>query len=108
MSARDLAARAGRVTTPEQPRAHPPAPRAAPVRLSVDLPPAHYQAITAWPAAAGIPEAAGVLKVPTVEVFRALAAELLENPELQERISARVIAELREQAAERARKRAAK
>ena len=108
MSARDLAARAGRVTTPEEPRAHPPAPRAAPVRLSVDLAPAQYQAITAWPAESGIPEAAGVLKVPTVEVFRALAAELLEDPDLQDRIRGRVIAELREQVAERARKRAAK
>ena len=108
MTARDLSARAGRVTRPEETRAKTPAPRVAQVRLSVDIPPAHYQAITAWPAEAGIPEAAGVLKVPTVEVYRALTAELLASPELQARVSIRVIDELREQAAEKARNRGRK
>lgn len=105
MTARDLAARAGRVTTPEDPRPKPPAPRAKPIRLSVDLTPAQYKELLAWPAEAGIPEEAGVLKVPTVEVFRALTAELLAAPELQERIRARVLTELRAQEAAKARAR---
>lgn len=104
MSAKDLAARAGRVTTPEEPRKKPPAPRAKPVRLSVDLSPEQYREVTAWPVEAGIPEAAGVLKVPTVEVFRALVDELMDDPELQDRVRIRVIAELRGQVAERTRR----
>lgn len=67
------------------------APRAEPVRLSVDLPPVTYRAVTAFPEDMGIPAATGRARIPTVEVFRALAEELAADEALRRRVADRII-----------------
>lgn len=72
------------------------APRKKPVRLSVDLPPLTYSAVTAFPAEMGLPEKSGKLRVPTMAVMIALAQLLEEDEsgELRSKVAARVLTNL--------------
>lgn len=97
MSAKDLAARAAKVN--KRPAAEEPpakrsaaAPRIEPVRLSVDVSPVIYKRVSRFAEDMGLPEAAGKARIPTVEVFRALAEELAVNEELREQVAARILA----------------
>lgn len=66
------------------------APRTAPVKMTVELDHAVYVFVKAFPDAAGIPAAVGKVRVPTVEVFRALLQELEEDLDLQVRVASRI------------------
>lgn len=92
-TAKDLAARAAKLSQrPEEPPAHrqAPPPRASPVRLSVDVSPLTYRAVTSYPEEMNLPEATGRARIPTVEVFRALAEELAVNKDLRNRVAERI------------------
>lgn len=69
-----------------------PSVRAAPVRITADLPPQHYRELIAY--AAGLAAELGKVKVAHVQVVRALVVELAENEELQRRIAVRVARQL--------------
>ena len=94
--AQDFAARAALVAgtkapdAPGAPDRPAPPPRTAPVKMTVELDHAVYQFVKSWPDAAGIPAAVGKVRVPTVEVFRALLQELEADSDLQGRVASRV------------------
>jgi hypothetical protein len=92
--AQDFAARANLVSVPAdaepKPDAAAPAVRLAPVKMTVELDHAAYQFVRNFPDVMGIPAAVGKVRVPTVEVFRALLEELDQDPELAARIAARI------------------
>jgi hypothetical protein len=67
-----------------------PAVRLAPVKMTVELDHAAYQFVRAFPDVMGIPAAVGKVRVPTVEVFRALLEELGQDQDLAARIAARI------------------
>jgi hypothetical protein len=91
---KDFAARANLVSLPAsdepKPDAAAPAVRLAPVKMTVELDHAAYQFVRNFPDVMGIPAAVGKVRVPTVEVFRALLEELDQDPELAARIAARI------------------
>jgi transcription antitermination factor NusG len=58
--------------------------------MTVELDHAAYQFVRNFPDVMGIPAAVGKVRVPTVEVFRALLEELDQDPELAARIAARI------------------
>jgi hypothetical protein len=62
--------------------------RAAPIRITADLPPQHYRELIHY--AADLAVELGRVKVPHVQVVRALVAELTGNDDLKRRIAARV------------------
>lgn len=66
------------------------APRAKPVRLSVDLAPAAYRGLIDY--CHRTAEDLGVARVNGVDVLRALLGELAEDEQLAERVSARIAA----------------
>lgn len=91
----DLAARAARLSgkpadkdAGEDRAAFP--PRTRDVRMTVDLSPALYQKISAYPLEVGLPQMTGRARVPVVEVFRALVEELAENEDLRRAVANRV------------------
>jgi hypothetical protein len=98
----ELRARANRVSsrTPsrgeagagDQPTETPvrkPAPiRAAPVRITADLPPVIYRALIDYPS--NTAATLGRAKIAHVQVVRALVAELADDADLQSRIADRV------------------
>jgi len=87
--AQDFAARAAKVAgNGKAPKA--PAVRTAPVKMTVELDPGLYSFVKAFPDAQGVPAALGKVRVPTVEVFRALLEELEEDGELAGRIAGRM------------------
>jgi hypothetical protein len=89
------AARLGKRQEEEQPAAHkPPAPRAKPVALTLPLSPELYRAVKAYPEEMHLPELTGRARIATADVFRALAEELAENPELREHVATRLRANL--------------
>ena len=78
------------------PTGPPPAPkRTRPVRLSVDVHTEEYREIKAYPDELRIPEQIGRAQVPTMEVMRALVAELLTNDEVRAAVAARLIRTLK-------------
>jgi hypothetical protein len=85
-----FAARVALVAAEPKPDAAAPAARVAPVKMTVELDHAAYQFVRAFPDVMGIPAAVGKVRVPTVEVFRALLEELDQDPELAARIAARI------------------
>jgi hypothetical protein len=87
--AQDFAARAAKVAGTTT-KAKAPAVRTAPVKMTVELDPGLYSFVKAFPEAQGIPAALGKVRVPTVEVFRALLEELEEDPDLAGRVAGRV------------------
>jgi hypothetical protein len=58
--------------------------------MTVELEPAAYQFVKAFPDAMGVPQAVGKVRVPTVEVFRALLEELEASAELRTAVAARI------------------
>lgn len=97
-AADNLAARAARVAsrrTQEAPTAAeqaPPAPRARPIRITIDLAPVLHRELARWCANAA--DQVGVAKVPAAEVVRALIRELDTDPDLTTRIIASLRTEL--------------
>jgi hypothetical protein len=61
--------------------------QAAPVKMTVEVDRAAYQFVRAFPEAMGLPDALGLNRVPTVEVFRALLQLLEADPDLAERVA---------------------
>jgi hypothetical protein len=98
VSKNSLAARAAAVTfrpdpdSPETQAAHGGVapPRARPVKLTVEVSPGLYSMLKAYPDEAGLPEATGKARIPSVEVFRALLEELAVNKELREHVATRI------------------
>ena len=86
--AQDFAAQAAKVAGNTTAKA--PAVRTAPVKMTVELDPGLYIFVKAFPDAQGVPAALGKVRVPTVEVFRALLEELEEDGELAGRIAGRM------------------
>lgn len=72
-----------------------PAKRTRPVRLSVDVHTEEYRDLKAYPDELRIPEQIGRAQVPTMEVMRALVAELLTNDEVRAAVAARLVRTLK-------------
>jgi hypothetical protein len=68
--------------------------QAAPVKMTVEVDRAAYQFVRAFPEAMGLPDALGLNRVPTVEVYRALLQLLEEDQDLAERVAERMKANL--------------
>lgn len=100
MSAKELAARAAAVSSP-RPRSGAAEPRQTastnvrtkPVRLSTDVSPNAYRDLTAY--CADLAVQAGKARVPHTLVLRKLIDTLQADDELRDRITAAVLAELR-------------
>lgn len=88
--AQDFAARAALVAVPDSAKPQAPAVRTAPVKMTVELDHSVYQFVRGFPDAMGIPAALGKVRVPTVEVFRALLEELAQDQDLAARVAARI------------------
>lgn len=87
----DLEARAAALAggRPEAPNT-PPAPRARPVKMTVDLAPDLWRILKDYPERMHLPDATGLARVPAVEVVRALIRELDGSPELREAVAQRI------------------
>jgi hypothetical protein len=85
----ELEARAAALSTKPGP-AKPPAPRARPVKMTVDLAPDLWRVLKDYPEQMHLPDATGLARVPAVEVVRALIRELEQSPELREAVAQRV------------------
>ena len=65
-------------------------PRTKDIRMTVDLSPALYQQVSAYPLEVGLPQMTGRARIPVVEVFRALVEELAVNEDLRKAVAKRV------------------
>ncbi|MFT4471945.1 hypothetical protein ACMX2H_18740, partial [Arthrobacter sulfonylureivorans] len=65
-----------------------------PVSLTVQVQPALYKELKAWPDTTNISEVTGKARIPTVEVVRAALEEMLADAALQKRVAKRVIKNL--------------
>lgn len=66
------------------------APRTKDIRMTVDMAPALYQKIWAFPVEMNLPQQTGKARIPIVEVFRALVEELAVNEDLRKAVAKRV------------------
>jgi len=88
----NAAARLAAVTA-DQP-AHQPAPpavRTAPVKMTVEVDHGFYDYVRTFADAHGVPARVGKVRIPTVEVFRALIMELQDDPDLADRVAQRIV-----------------
>lgn len=78
----------------QRPGARAATPRQAPVKMTATLEPQPYRRLVSY--AISLAGELGVTRVTHADLFRALVAELDDNPELQDRIKARIARQMAE------------